>query len=75
MANELLDDPAVAWPGWRSRRPTIAITSEVVTAYINRYAEAYGEQYKTDADLGPEPFQDPDGAGARSISRATAATS
>ena len=50
VANELLDDPAVMAKLAEQRAYLIAITS-VVTAYINRYAEAYGEQYKTDADL------------------------
>lgn len=50
VANELLDDPAVMAKLAEQKAYLIAITS-VVTAYINRYAEAYGEQYKTDADL------------------------
>ncbi|WP_265437386.1 hypothetical protein [Aeromonas media] len=50
VANELLDDPAVMARLAEQKAYLIAITS-VVTAYINRYAEAYGEQYKTDADL------------------------
>lgn len=50
VANELLDDPAVMAKLAEQNAYLIAITS-VVTAYINRYAEAYGEQYKTDADL------------------------
>lgn len=50
VANELLDDPAVMANLAEQKAYLIAITS-VVTAYINRYAEAYGEQYKTDADL------------------------
>ncbi|MFM5198804.1 hypothetical protein ACET99_00410 [Aeromonas caviae] len=50
VANELLDDPAVMAKLAEQKTYLIAITS-VVTAYINRYAEAYGEQYKTDADL------------------------
>ncbi|QJT30524.1 hypothetical protein E4186_10285 [Aeromonas media] len=50
VANELLDDPAVTAKLAEQKAYLIAITS-VVTAYINRYAEAYGEQYKTDADL------------------------
>ncbi|MFQ2173860.1 hypothetical protein ACK345_11855 [Aeromonas rivipollensis] len=50
VANELLDDPAVMAKLTEQKAYLIAITS-VVTAYINRYAEAYGEQYKTDADL------------------------
>ncbi|MFM4871154.1 MULTISPECIES: hypothetical protein [Aeromonas] len=50
VANELLDDPAVMAKLAEQKADLIAITS-VVTAYINRYAEAYGEQYKTDADL------------------------
>lgn len=50
VANELLDDPAVMAKLAEQKAYLIAITS-VVTAYINRYAEAYGDQYKTDADL------------------------
>ncbi|MDX7845766.1 hypothetical protein [Aeromonas caviae] len=50
VANELLDDPTVMAKLAEQKAYLIAITS-VVTAYINRYAEAYGEQYKTDADL------------------------
>ncbi|MFM5855086.1 hypothetical protein ACET6L_07665 [Aeromonas rivipollensis] len=50
VANELLNDPAVMARLAEQKAYLIAITS-VVTAYINRYAEAYGEQYKTDADL------------------------
>ncbi|MCK2083432.1 hypothetical protein HB860_05705 [Aeromonas sp. 3925] len=50
VANELLDDPAIMARLAEQKAYLIAITS-VVTAYINRYAEAYGEQYKTDADL------------------------
>ncbi len=50
VANEQLDDPAVMAKLAEQKAYLIAITS-VVTAYINRYAEAYGEQYKTDADL------------------------
>lgn len=50
VANELLDDPAVMAKLAEQKAYLIAITS-VVTAYINRYAEAYGEQYKTDADI------------------------
>ncbi len=50
VANELLDDPAVMAKLAEQKAYLIAITS-VVTVYINRYAEAYGEQYKTDADL------------------------
>lgn len=50
VANELLDDPAVMAKLAEQKAYLIAITS-VVTAYINRYAEVYGEQYKTDADL------------------------
>ncbi|MFM4796911.1 hypothetical protein ACEUCS_11500 [Aeromonas caviae] len=50
VANELLDDPAVMAKLAEQKAYLIAITS-VVTAYINRYAEAYGEQYKTGADL------------------------
>ncbi|WP_429166799.1 hypothetical protein [Aeromonas rivipollensis] len=50
VANELLDDPVVMAKLAEQKAYLIAITS-VVTAYINRYAEAYGEQYKTDADL------------------------
>ncbi len=50
VANEMLDDPAVMAKLAEQKAYLIAITS-VVTAYINRYAEAYGEQYKTDADL------------------------
>ncbi|MFM5278017.1 hypothetical protein [Aeromonas caviae] len=50
VANELLDDPAVMAKLAEQKAYLIAIAS-VVTAYINRYAEAYGEQYKTDADL------------------------
>lgn len=50
VANELLDDPAVMARLAEQKAYLIAITS-VVTAYINRYAEAYGDQYKTDADL------------------------
>ncbi len=50
VANELLDDPAVMAKLAEQKAYLIAITS-VVTAYINLYAEAYGEQYKTDADL------------------------
>ena len=50
VANELLDDPAVMAKLAEQKAYLIAITSGV-TAYINRYAEAYGDQYKTDADL------------------------
>lgn len=50
VANEQLDDPTVMAKLAEQKAYLIAITS-VVTAYINRYAEAYGEQYKTDADL------------------------
>ena len=42
VANELLDDPPSAAGLAEQKAYLIAITS-VVTAYINRYAEAYGE--------------------------------
>ena len=50
VANELVNDPKVMAKLAEQKAHLIAITS-VVTAYINRYAEAYGDQYKTDADL------------------------
>lgn len=50
VATELIDDPNVMKKLTNQKKDLIAVTS-IVTDYINRYAEAYGEKYKTDPEL------------------------
>lgn len=47
---ELLQDPIISAKLVELKSLLISITT-VVTAYINRYASKYGDNYKTDADL------------------------
>jgi hypothetical protein len=47
---ELLEDPIISAKLVELKSLLISITT-VVTAYINKYAAAYGQEYKTDADL------------------------
>lgn len=47
---ELTSDPIVMKKLVEQKKILISITS-VVTDYINRYSQAYGKQYKTDAEL------------------------
>ena len=46
----LEDDPVVMANLVEQKKYLIAMTS-IVTDYVNRYAEAYGEEYKTDIEL------------------------
>lgn len=50
IGTELIEDPIVMENLTKLKKYLIALTS-VVTGYVNRYAEAYGEQFKTDAEL------------------------
>lgn len=53
IGTELLDDPEIMKNLEQQKKYLIAMTS-VVTDYINRYSQTYGEQYKTDAELWAE---------------------
>lgn len=50
FGNPLEDDPVVMANLTAQKKDLVAMTS-IVTDYVNRYAEAYGEYYKTDIDL------------------------
>jgi hypothetical protein len=50
VGTELVDDPVVMENLVKQKKYLVALTS-VVTDYVNRYAQAYGENYKTDAEL------------------------
>ena len=50
VGNELVDDPEVMAKLVSLKKDLVAMTS-IVTDYVNRYAEAYGESYKTDIEL------------------------
>lgn len=47
---ELIDDPIVMANLALQKKYLVAVTS-IVTDYVNRYAEAYGKEFKTDAEL------------------------
>lgn len=47
---ELIDDPVVMVNLALQKKYLIAVTS-IVTDYVNRYAEAYGKDFKTDPEL------------------------
>jgi hypothetical protein len=47
---ELVQDPVITKNLAEIKKYLIALTS-IVTDYVNRYAEAYGKDYKTDAEL------------------------
>jgi hypothetical protein len=53
IGNELVDDEKVMNKLETLKGYLVSLTS-VVTDYVNRYAQANGEQYKTDADLWAE---------------------
>jgi hypothetical protein len=53
IGTELLDDPEIMKNLEEQKKYLIAMTS-VVTDYINRYSQTYGQEYKTDAELWAE---------------------
>jgi len=53
IGNEIIDDPIVMSKLAEQKKIMIGLTS-VVTDYVMRYAEAYGEKHKTDANLWAE---------------------
>jgi hypothetical protein len=50
VATELVEDPVVMENLAKQKKYLIALTS-IVTDYVNRYAEAYGKEFKTDPEL------------------------
>lgn len=50
IGNELVEDPIIMENVLNQKKYLIAITS-IVTDYVNRYAEKYGPEYKTNVEL------------------------
>ena len=73
VGTEIIDDPIVMAKLAELKKIMVSLTS-VVTDYVFRYAEAYGEEYKTDAKLWAEaanmlPLMGPSSVSSQTYSR------